>query len=187
MLDNATAQQLHQEFVEGRIFAYPTEAVYGLGCDPDNESAVTELLRLKQRSVTKGLILVARNYSQLLSYVDDNAIPMDRRTEIFSSWPGPNTWLLPASKKAPSWITGGSDLIAVRVSQHPMVQALCELFQKPLVSTSANISTYPAAQTPEEVVAQFADQVILIEGALGGALKPSMIRHGATGKVIREN
>ncbi|KXI30007.1 Sua5/YciO/YrdC/YwlC family protein [Paraglaciecola hydrolytica] len=187
MLDKSVAQQLQQQFVQGCIFAYPTEAVYGLGCDPDNESAVTELLRLKQRSVTKGLILVARSYSQFLAYVDDAAIPMDRRTEIFSSWPGPNTWLLPASKKAPLWITGGSDFIAVRVSQHPLIQELCELFQKPLVSTSANISTYPAAQTPEQVITQFADKVVLIAGELGGALKPSMIRHGYTGKVIREN
>lgn len=187
MLDHTTAHQLQQEFAQGRVFAYPTEAVFGLGCDPDNESAVIELLRLKQRSMTKGLILVARTYSQLLAYVDDNAIPMDRRTEIFSSWPGPNTWLLPASKTAPRWITGGSALIAVRVSHHPVIQALCELFQKPLVSTSANISTYPAAVTSDEVTAQFADKVILIAGELGGALKPSQIRDGNTGKVIREN
>ncbi len=187
MLDNSTAQQLQQQFMQGRIFAYPTEAVFGLGCDPDNEHAVTELLRLKQRCITKGLILVARNYSQLFAYVDDNAIPMDRRPEIFSSWPGPNTWLLPASQKAPLWITGGSDLIAVRVSQHPLIQELCELFQKPLVSTSANITTYPAALTPDDVIAQFASSVVLIEGELGGALKPSTIRHGVTGRVIREN
>ena len=187
MLDNSISQQLRQQFVEGRVFAYPTEAVFGLGCDPDNQSAVTTLLHLKQRSVSKGLILVAHSYSQLLPYVNDSAIPAQMREEIFASWPGPNTWLLPASAHAPHWITGGSDLIAVRVSQHALIQALCQLFDKPLVSTSANISSFPAATSEEEVTAQFADNVVLIPGALGGASKPSMIRHGLTGSVIREN
>lgn len=187
MLEHSLAQTLQQQFLQGDVFAYPTEAVFGLGCDPDNAEAVTKILELKKRSVTKGLILVAKTYSQLLPYVDDNRIPMDRRTEIFSSWPGPNTWLLPASKIAPNWLTGGSDLIGVRVSQHPLIQELCELFQKPIVSTSANISTFPAALTAQEVSQQFFDQVVLIPGELGGASLPSKIRHGLTGQVIREN
>lgn len=187
MLDFSLAQNLQTHFLQGDIFAYPTEAVYGLGCDPDNEAAVTKLLGLKQRSVSKGLILVARTYSQLLNYVDDKSIPMDKRTEIFSSWPGPITWLLPASKNAPNWITGGSGLIGVRVSQHPLIQELCELFGKPMVSTSANVSSFPAALSENQVKNYFTDQVVLIPGELGGALNPSMIRHGLTGNVIRDN
>jgi L-threonylcarbamoyladenylate synthase len=181
------AETLVASFSAGAVFAYPTEAVYGLGCDPDNESAVMDLLRLKQRPVEKGLILVARSYSQLLPYVDDHKIPMDFRTEIFSSWPGPNTWLLPASKAAPRWITGGSDVIAVRVPNHPVVAALCELFDKPLVSTSANLTGQPSAMSAAEVTEQFDQQVIVIDGSLGKQAKPSKIRHGLTGKVIRDN
>jgi L-threonylcarbamoyladenylate synthase len=174
-------------FRSGEIIAYPTEAVYGLGCDPDNQAAVLSLLSLKQRPVEKGLILIARTYSQLLPYVNDAAIPMDMRTEIFSSWPGPNTWLLPKSSKAPDWITGGSELIAVRVSAHQGVQDLCVRFNKPLVSTSANRSGEPAAVTKAEVIKQFGKQVIVVDGPLGGATKPSRIRNGYTGKIIREN
>jgi L-threonylcarbamoyladenylate synthase len=181
------SDSLVASFNAGAVFAYPTEAVFGLGCDPDNESAVMDLLRLKQRPVEKGLILVARSYSQLLPYVDDQAIPMDFRTEIFSSWPGPNTWLLPASKTAPTWITGGSELIAVRVPNHSLVSALCELFDKPLVSTSANLTGQPSALSASEVRAQFEDQVIVIDGELGKQAKPSKIRHGLTGQVIRDN
>lgn len=181
------AESLTDDFLAGKLFAYPTEAVYGLGCDPDQEQAVLNLLALKQRPIEKGLILVARTYSQLLPYINDASIPMAKRTEIFSSWPGPNTWLLPASKKAPKWITGGSDLIAVRVSAHPVVQSLCELFNKPLVSTSANLTGQPSALTEKEVTQQFAQQVILVPGALGNNLKPSKIRHGITGQTIREN
>jgi L-threonylcarbamoyladenylate synthase len=187
MLDKQYAHTLQKKFSQGYLFAYPTEAVFGLGCDPDNESAVMELLKLKQRDISKGLILVADNYLQLLAYVDDKAIPEANRMAIFNSWPGPNTWLLPALPSAPYWVTGGSSLIAVRVSKHPLVQELCELFQKPLVSTSANISGMPAAMSASEVEAQFSDQVMVIPGNLGGELKPSLIRHGITGEVIRSN
>ncbi|WP_158965359.1 Sua5/YciO/YrdC/YwlC family protein [Paraglaciecola sp. L3A3] len=175
------------EFLAGKIFAYPTEAVFGLGCDPDQEQAVLALLALKQRPIEKGLILVARSYSQLLPYVNDAAIPMYKRTEIFSSWPGPNTWLLPAAKNAPAWLTGGSELIAVRVSAHPLVQSLCELFNKPLVSTSANLTGQPAAISEQEVIQQFPQQVVLIPGELGKSANPSKIRHGITGQIIRDN
>ncbi|MFT4941542.1 MAG: L-threonylcarbamoyladenylate synthase [Paraglaciecola sp.] len=170
---------------KGEVVAYPTEAVFGLGCDPDNEQAVLQLLALKKRSVDKGLILVAKTYSQLLPYINDKSIPMDRRTEIFSSWPGPITWLLPASVKAPAWITGNSKLIAVRVSQHPIVQQLCEWAGKPLVSTSANVSGVAPARTADEVVNQFADKVLLVKGEVGGRDKPSEIRNGLTGQIIR--
>jgi L-threonylcarbamoyladenylate synthase len=169
----------------GEVIAYPTEAVFGLGCDPDNEQAVEHLLALKKRSVNKGLILVALTYSQLLPYVDDKSIPMDKRTAIFSSWPGPITWLLPASAKAPTWITGDSKLIAVRVSHHPIVQQLCEWAGKPLVSTSANVSGAEPAKTAEEVIHQFANKVMLVAGEVGGRGRPSEIRNGLTGQIIR--
>lgn len=187
MLETHYAQKLQAEFLQGKIFAYPTEAVFGLGCDPDNENAVMALLKLKQRNISKGLILVANNYSQLLRYVDDKAVPDKNKTEIFASWPGPNTWLLPAQQTTPHWITGGADLIAVRVSAHPLIQELCELFQKPLVSTSANLSGMPAALSAKEVSAQFGEQVSLIYGELGGSKNPSMIRHGISGQIIRDN
>ena len=70
---------------QGEVILYPTEAVYGLGCDPDNQQAVEKLLEIKQRPVEKGLILIADNYGQLLKYVDDVKLPMDKRADIFSS------------------------------------------------------------------------------------------------------
>ncbi|WP_088329262.1 Sua5/YciO/YrdC/YwlC family protein [Lacimicrobium sp. SS2-24] len=177
--------EIQQAFVQGQLLAYPTEAVFGLGCDPDNQQAVMDLLALKQRPVEKGLILVARTYSQLLPYVKDTAIPSDRRTAIVSSWPGPVTWLLPKSDTAPDWITGGSDLLAVRVSAHPVVAQLCEVLGKPVVSTSANVSGQPPITRASDIRETFADKVLLVPGNLGGSLKPSEIRHGLTGKVLR--
>ncbi|MCB4437297.1 Sua5/YciO/YrdC/YwlC family protein [Alteromonas sp. McT4-15] len=172
-------------FNEGKLLVYPTEAVMGIGCDPDNETAVNALLELKQRPVEKGVILVAANYSQLLPYVNDNAIRPDRRTDIFSSWPGPNTWLLPKSATAPQWITGQHDKIAVRVTNHPVVVALCTKLGKPLVSTSANLTGQSPAITLEQAKAVFAESVTYVEGEVGGATKPSVIRDGDTAEVIR--
>lgn len=172
---------------KGGVIAYPTEAVYGLGCDPDNEDAVYKLLLLKKRSVDKGLILVAKTYSQLSPYIDDKKIPLHMRTEIFSSWPGTVTWLLPASKQSPKWVTGDSDLIAVRVTRHAVVNQLCELFGKPLISTSANVTGTKPAINAKQLYQQFDKTLLLVDGALGGANKPSQIRHGVTGQTIREN
>ncbi|MFT4940204.1 MAG: L-threonylcarbamoyladenylate synthase [Paraglaciecola sp.] len=182
-----TDDPLVTSFQAGKIFAYPTEAVFGLGCDPDNQEAVMALLSLKQRPVNKGLILVAKTYSQLLPYVNDAAIPMAMRTEIFSSWPGPITWLLPKSKTARDWLTGDSELIAVRVSQHPVIRDLCTRFAKPLVSTSANKKATEPARTIQQVQEYFNDTVLLVEGELGNALLPSKIRHGLSGQTIRDN
>lgn len=173
-------------FNEGEVFVYPTEAVMGIGCDPDNPAAVERILSLKSRPVEKGVILIASNYSQLLPYVNDNAIPMDRRTEIFSSWPGPVTWLLPKSARAPDWITGGQPKIAVRVTSHPVVRALCDKVDKPLVSTSANPSGESPAVTLAQAKSYFGESVHYIEGDLGQQAKPSTIKDCDTGRTIRE-
>ncbi len=173
-------------FYAGKLLVYPTEAVIGIGCDPDNEEAVMALLALKQRPVEKGLILIAATYSQLLPYVNDSAIRMDRRTEIFSSWPGANTWLLPKSAHAPAWVTGAHDKIAVRVTDHPVARDLCERLGKPIISTSANISGTAPATSQQEARNAFSDKVIYIDGDVGKNTKPSVIRDGDSGAIIRE-
>ena len=179
-------ERVLQALNAGGVIAYPTEAVYGLGCDPDNEAAVLSLLAIKQRSVNKCLILVAANYSQLLPYVDDKAIPPEKRYQIFSSWPGHISWILPASKTAPKWITGQFNSIAVRVSAHPVVHALCAAYAKPLVSTSANLSGCPAITKRDELELHLGNKLsAIMPGSLGGATQPSQIRHAVTGDIIR--
>ena len=175
-------QALEQE----EVIVYPTEAVYGLGCDPDSETAVHKLLAIKQRPVEKGLILIADNYAQILNYVDDERIPQDRRTEIFSSWPGAITWVMPAKKSTPKWLTGQFDTIAVRVTDHPVVKKLCREFGKPLVSTSANLTGQEPVITLDQAKQSFGNQVaVYVEGSLGGNTKPSQIRDAFTGKLFR--
>lgn len=182
----ATIENAIEQLSAGEVIAYPTEAVYGLGCDPDNEQAVLKLLAIKQRPVEKGLILVAATYSQLLPYINDKAIPLERRYQIFSSWPGHISWVLPASTSAPAWITGQFDSIAVRVSAHPVVQQLCQAYGKPIVSTSANLAGEPAITDRQQLLASIGLKVAaIVDGALGGAAQPSQIRDGLTGEIFR--
>lgn len=186
MLISANSAAIRMAFMQGEVFAYPTEAVFGLGCDPDNEVAVHKILAVKQRPVEKGMILIADNYSQLLPYVDDQAIPPQLRTSIFSSWPGHNTWLLPKNPHTPYFLSGDSELIAVRVSAHPGVKQLCQHLGKPLVSTSANPAGVEPALNHEQLRQYFGSQLLVIEGELGGAHKPSIILHGLTGQIMRD-
>lgn len=71
-----------------KVIAYPTEAVFGVGCDPDSETAVTRLLELKQRPVDKGLILIAASFDQLKPYIDDSMLTEAQREAVFARWPG---------------------------------------------------------------------------------------------------
>ena len=175
-------QALH----DGEVIIYPTEAVLGMGCDPTNDAAIEKLLTIKQRPKHKGVILIANDYSQVLPFVDDKRIPMEKRADIFSRWPGPVTWLLPASSQASNWVTGGSELIAVRVTDHPSVKRICVEFGGPIVSTSANITGTEPASTIQELKQLFEGQVaVFVDEALGQNSQPSTIINAFTGQVVR--
>ncbi|AOM42904.1 L-threonylcarbamoyladenylate synthase type 1 TsaC [Xenorhabdus hominickii] len=171
---------------EEKIIAYPTEAVFGLGCDPDSENAVQELLALKNRPWEKGLILIADNYERLCSYIDDDQLNDMQKETIFSFWPGPVTWVIPAKKTTAKWLTGQFSSLAVRVTDHPLIKQLCALYEKPLVSTSANLSGLEPCRSVEEVRRQFGNRVSILEGEVGGRKKPSEIRDALTGKLYRQ-
>lgn len=168
----------------GGVIAYPTEAVYGLGCDPWNREAVYRLLAIKQREVAKGLILIASDIGQLTPFVD--GLPPERMAEVASSWPGPNTWLLPASATTPVWLTGRFETLAVRVTAHPLAAALCRVYGGAIVSTSANRAERPPARSAFRVRATFGDTLdAILCGPCRGADRPSTIRDGASGRFIR--
>ncbi len=168
------------------VIAYPTEAVFGVGCDPDSETAVMRLLELKQRPVEKGLILIAASFEQLKPYIDDSRLSDSQREAIFSCWPGPVTFVFPARPETPRWLTGRFDSLAVRVTNHPLVIELCEAYGKPLVSTSANLTGQPPCRTTAEVHAQFGDSFPVVDGATGGRQNPSEIRDALTGELFRQ-
>lgn len=170
----------------GGVIAYPTEAVWGLGCDPAHEAAVMKLLQLKQRPVEKGMILVAAAPAQLDGWVRMDALPPDRQGAVLASWPGANTWILPAGDLAPRWITGEHTGIAVRISAHPLVAALCRAWGGPLVSTSANLAGEPPARLRAELDPRLLALLDgLIDGQTGGLAQPTPIRDALSGQVLR--
>ncbi|BDU39019.1 threonylcarbamoyl-AMP synthase [Vibrio sp. SCSIO 43132] len=176
-----------QALRDGEVIAYPTEGVFGVGCDPDNAEAIMKLLELKKRPVEKGLILIAANFDQLKPYVDESALSEEAKAAVFATWPGPVTWVMPAKPELSNLLSGQFDSIAVRVTDHPLVQKLCETFGKPLTSTSANLTGEPPCMTFQEVQVQLGDHLVaILEGETGGREKPSEIRDALTSQVLRQ-
>lgn len=172
---------------QGEVIAYPTEGVFGVGCDPDNPQAIKKLLDLKQRPIEKGLILIAASYEQLLPYIDESQLTEEQLSTVKSTWPGPYTWVMPASLRVTEWVCGQFDSIAVRVTDHSLVQKMCNEFGKPLTSTSANLTGEPPCITTKEVQEQLGQYLVaILDGQTGGRDKPSEIRDARTLKVLRQ-
>ena len=181
-----THLQAAEAMLGGGVIAYPTEGVWGLGCNPMDDAAVTRLLTIKRRDIAKGLILIAAQAAQLEPYVRWDALPADRLAEVVGSWPGANTWIVPASAAAPAWITGAHQTIAVRVSAHTDVVALCHAFGGALVSTSANLAGQPSPLRREDMDPALIARIDgVCEGGTGGRDGPSVIRDAMSGRVLR--
>ena len=181
LLDIATAARCLRV---GQVIAYPTEAVYGLGCDPNCEPAVRRILHLKDRPESAGLILLAADFGQLKAYT--GAFSAEQFAAASATWPGPLTWLFPRADNVPDWLAGGHATIALRVTAHPQSRELCQAFGGAIVSTSANPRGLQPALTTAEVDAYFGDRIAgIVAGELSGMELPSEIRDLASGAVIR--
>jgi L-threonylcarbamoyladenylate synthase len=182
VISNFKLHQAARQIWAGDILAYPTEAVYGLGCDPLNETAVLKLLALKQRPIEKGLILIASDFAQLEPFLEVDEKILRR---VLPTWPGAVTWVMPTQAWVPKWLTGEHQSLAVRVTAHPLAKALCQYSKMPLVSTSANPSSKKPAMNPLQVRNYFAGQVKIIVGATGGNKNTTSIYNAKTGECLR--
>lgn len=168
----------------GGVIAYPTEGVWGLGCEPLNRHACERLLAMKQRDPAKGLILIAHDFEALADFV----APVEEKLlkKALATWPGAHTWIFPAGWAAPEWITGAHDGIAVRVTAHPVARALCRAYGGAIVSTSANVAGRPAARSALQVRRIFGGELdALVPGALGGARGATPIRDLRSDRSLR--
>ncbi|WP_144777289.1 L-threonylcarbamoyladenylate synthase [Marinobacter maritimus] len=184
-LNELQLQLARSAILRGGVIAYPTEAVWGLGCDPWNLQAVTRILELKNRPMEKGLILVAASVEQIRFLL--NPLSEELQLAALGYWPGPVTCLLPdVNRQVPDWVRGSHSSIAVRVSEHPVVKALCESAGMPLVSTSCNPAGQEPALDASQVHRYFGDQLDqIVPGDLGGNRKPSRIIDIVSGKQLR--
>jgi len=165
----------------GGVIAYPTEAVYGLGCDPRNHDAVQKILTLKRRPEHTGLILIAADAGQLVGWIapdSDLGQPSEPEAVV--------TWVVNAGPATPDWISGGRNTVAVRITRHPIAAALCREADMPIVSTSANRSGCPPARSGLQVRCAFGPKIdYVLSGPTGRCLQPSEIRDARNGTVLR--
>ena len=182
LLDTAAAVE---QLRAGHIIAYPTEAVFGLGCDPANESAVRKLLALKGRPESAGFVLIASDFSQVEPWIAETDPALLERA--MQSWPGPVTWLFPRAAGVPDYVAGDHATVAVRITAHEPSRALCSAFGSALISSSANHTAAEPARSAGEVEDYFGHFIGgILAGPLGESERPSEIRDLVTGKVIRK-
>ncbi len=180
-LKTAQARALRSYLRGGGVLAYPTESCYGLGCDPRNPRAVAQLLKLKGRPRSKGLILIADRFERLTPYL--RPVPPAELPRLLAAWPGPHTWLLPARRRP--WLTGRHATLAVRVTAHPVAAGLCAQLGMALVSTSANRSGAKPARSARQVCAVFGQNIGVVEGRVGTRKRPSTVMDFASGRILR--
>ncbi|WP_230413435.1 Sua5/YciO/YrdC/YwlC family protein [Zooshikella ganghwensis] len=185
MMKSLSIKQAATALTMGEVIAYPTEAVWGLGCDPWQEKAAQQLLTIKERPVNKGLIIVAANLEQIAPLIAP--LSFQQRETLKASWPGHTTWLIPDSKNwLPYWIKGDFTSVAVRVSAHPIVSQLCLEFGKPIVSTSANKAGEPPLDEQGLQHTLGSNLGGIVRGALGEQLRPSVIKDLVSGRIVRQ-
>lgn len=172
----------------GGVIAYPTEAVFGLGCDPFNRAAVDRLLHLKHRPLQqqkqKGLILIAADWLTVSHLIEPIEPALLARAQ--ATWPGPFTWVFPAKSTVPEILCGPSHTIALRITAHPIARTLCTLLDAPLVSTSANFSHHPPLRDAKNVLHVFGNTLdYVLPGQVDPLARPTKVFDALTGKVLR--
>lgn len=169
---------------DGGVIAHPADGVWGLAANAHDPVAVGRILLMKQRDVSRGLIVIAADPAHLARLVAVDADAAWQRA--VDAWPAARTFLLPARADAPVWLTGGQPTIALRVPAHVITRDLCSSFGGALVSTSANVTGRPPVRSSWSARARFGRGLDgLVAGRPDTPGVPSTIVHAETGEIIR--
>jgi L-threonylcarbamoyladenylate synthase len=175
-------QQASRAMLAGGVIAYPTEGVWGLGCCWDDDAAIDRILELKLRPQKKGVIVLCSALEDMQDYLQP--LSAEQKEMIAEKRERPTTWILPCKDSVSKMIRGKHHSIAVRFSDHPIVQQLCAA-SGPIISTSANPAGRPPAMNSLEIRQYFDDRLdYIMPGALGGHKQPSQIRT-LDGQIVR--
>ena len=158
----------------GGVVAYPTETFYGLGVDALNRDSIKKIYEIKKRHFSQPLLILIPSRDVLPEYV--SGIPEVAWRLMGQFWPGPLTLIFFASPNLPPLLCAQTKKVAVRISSHPIAQALVEGTHSAITSTSANVSRSASPTTPEEVFLQLGNEVdLIIDGGRTTGEKPSTI------------
>ena len=179
-------EDISNAIVKGKIVAYPTESVFGIGCDPENEKSINKIIAIKNRSKQKGLIIIADEVKKLSKFIHKDYLDLFiKKSDIESK---PTTWIVPSSKHVLNLVKGEDSSVALRITQHPIASRICKYSNKAIISTSANISNKTPAKNSNEILMQFGEEIdIIVDGRVGDSIKPTQIVDLITNKVIRES
>jgi len=159
----------------GGVILYPTDTIWGLGCDATNENAVKRIFEIKKRADKKAMLVLTDNAAKIQGYMEE--VP-DMAWDLIDFTEKPLTIIYPDAKNLASNLIGEDKTIGIRVTKEAFSKRLCEQFRKPIVSTSANVSgaSTPAnfAQISEEIKLAV-DYVVNYRQEETSAAKPSSI------------
>lgn len=154
----------------GGVIAYVTDTVWGLGCLPNNESAVKKIYEIKKREAQKPLILMSNEIYPLLDYV--KPIPKIGQILIKKYFPGALTIVTDKSENTPDYITSSMPTVGIRVPDNEVFREICEIIPgHVLATTSANLSHQPSAKTYEQALENMSGLANLIIEDSGYAAK----------------
>ena len=182
----------------GGLLAYPSESVWGLGCDALNADAIHQVINLKHRDIGKGLIVLTDSAERLkpLLNVSHETSLIDHMQTFSDEFARQHfralTWLVPIEPSAlPSALIGAHDTLAVRITTHPLLKDLCQALISPanpygfLVSTSCNPAGQAPAQNLTQAMEYFGDQIAYLDVDGLGFDQPSCIKDLLTGDILR--
>ena len=173
--DMAGIRLVSQVILQGGVAAFPTETFYGLGADARNEEALQKIFQIKGREENKPLLLLIADRDWLSGLVRNIPPAAGRLMEKF--WPGPLTLVFEASPRLSALLTGGTGTVGVRLSPHPVAQALIRAVGRAITATSANLSGQPSASVAAEVFRALGNRVdaILDGGQTPGGLGSTVL------------
>jgi L-threonylcarbamoyladenylate synthase len=171
----------------GGVIAFPTETFYGLGVDGQNQEAIKKIFQIKGRDFKQPISIIIGSAGDLQEIVSDPPGIAGKLMQTF--WPGPLTLIFKASPSVSPLLTAGTGKIGVRISSHPIANALAEELGHPVTATSANLSGAPECSSADEVIHAIGDLVdLVIDGGPTPGISGSTILNVTTSPplILRE-
>jgi L-threonylcarbamoyladenylate synthase len=175
---NLDIDKILKVLADGGIIAYPTDTLYGVGCDALNEDAVKRVFEIKGRDFSKPMSIAASSIEMLDQYVK---MTDDTKSFLQKLLPGPYTILLPKKDLISNLVTAGSDLVGVRIPDYDLILGIIKKFGRPIITTSANLSG-------EEDITKYEDITLPVDYVIEGECKyngPSTVFDPINKKILR--